>query len=398
MMQHFSPWPKLSDEEISAVAKVLRSNQVNYWTGGEGRRFERAFARITNCRYGIALANGTLALEVALRALDIGIGDEVIVTPRSFIASVSCVISVGAKPIFADIDLNSGNITAQNIKVVLTTKTKAIICVHLAGFPCEMDDIIALTKKHHIKVIEDCAQAHGAKYKNRSVGSIGDIAAWSFCQDKIMTTGGEGGMVTTNNEDLYQKVCSYKDHGKSYNALTQNIKSMQFPYVHESFGSNYRMLEISATIGNIQVKKLNAWQQIRKHNAEKIWMSAQSYFALSIPKIPHYMVHAYYRAYIFVDNSKLNKGWNTALIIKKINDLGVPCYMGVCPEIYLEKAFATKDFKPKHRLKNAKALSRNSLTFMVHPTLTKAEIKKTCATIRTVMNEADKDITNNTFA
>ena len=390
-MQYFSPWPKLSDEEISAVVKVLRSNQVNYWTGSEGRRFEKAFAKITDCRYAVALANGTLALEVSLRALGIGKNDEVVVTPRSFIASVSCVISVGAKPIFADIDLNSGNITTQNIKAVLTAKTKVIICVHLAGFPCEMDDIIALAKKRNIKVIEDCAQAHGAKYKNRSVGSMGDIAAWSFCQDKIITTGGEGGMITTNNKDLYQKVCSYKDHGKSYNALVQNIKSMQFPYVHESFGSNYRMLEVSATIGNIQVKKLSAWQQMRKYNAEKIWLSTQFYPALSIPKIPHYIMHGYYRAYIFVDNSKLNKGWNTALIIKKINDLGVPCYTGVCPEIYLEKAFVTKDFKPKHRLKNAKALSGNSLAFMVHPTLSEAETKKICTAICTVMNKADKD-------
>jgi dTDP-4-amino-4,6-dideoxygalactose transaminase len=196
----FSPWPCFSEEEVSAVATVLRSNRVNYWTGNECREFEKEFAAWCGTEYAIALANGTLALDLALRGLNIGPGDEVIVTPRTFIASVSCVVNAGATPVFADVDLESGNLCADTIQTALTPRTKAVICVHLAGWPCDMDPIMALAAQHGFKVIEDCAQAHGARYKGRSVGSIGHIGAWSFCQDKIMTTGGEGGMVTVNDE------------------------------------------------------------------------------------------------------------------------------------------------------------------------------------------------------
>lgn len=221
MLDHptFAPWPSFSEEEAEAIKDILLSNKVNYWTGDECRIFEKEFAEWSGVKYSIALANGTLALEVALRALDIGPGDEVVVTPRTFIASISCVVNVGATPIFADVDPESGNITAETISKVLTSKTKGIICVHFAGWPCDMNPIMALSSLHNIKVIEDCAQAHGAMYKGRSVGSIGHIGAWSFCQDKIMTTGGEGGMVTTNDEILWRKMWAYKDHGKSYEAV-----------------------------------------------------------------------------------------------------------------------------------------------------------------------------------
>jgi dTDP-4-amino-4,6-dideoxygalactose transaminase len=202
----FSPWPSFSQQEIDAVSQVLRTNKVNYWTGQEGRKFEKEFADFTDCQHAVAVANGTLALDLALKTLDIGIGDEVIVTPRTFIASISSIVNTGATPIFADVELDSQNISAHTIRQVLTEKTKAIICVHLAGWPCEMDDIMTLAKQHSLYVIEDCAQAHGAKYKGRSVGSIGHIGAWSFCQDKIMTTGGEGGMLTTNDETLWQSM------------------------------------------------------------------------------------------------------------------------------------------------------------------------------------------------
>ncbi|MFA0697837.1 DegT/DnrJ/EryC1/StrS family aminotransferase, partial [Vibrio sp. 10N.222.49.C9] len=182
----------------------------------------------------------------------VGSGDEVITTPRTFLASASSIVTSGASPVFADEDLNSQNITAQSIEAVLTPNTKAVIVVHLAGMPAEMDDIMALSKKHGFYVIEDCAQAHGAKYKGKSVGTIGHIGAWSFCQDKIMTTGGEGGMVTTNDKALWSKMWSYKDHGKSFDAIYNREHPPGFRWLHESFGTNWRMTEMQAVIGRIQ--------------------------------------------------------------------------------------------------------------------------------------------------
>ena len=199
----FSPWPCFTDEEQNAVSRVLASNRVSYWTGEEGRNFEREFAHWVGAKHAVALSNGTVALELALRAMEISDDDEVIVTSRSFIGSASCIVTVGARPVFADVDRNSQNITADTIRAKLTDKTRAIICVHLAGMPCDMDPIMQLARDHDLAVVEDCAQAHGARYGGRSVGSIGDIAAWSFCQDKIITTGGEGGMVTTSDDTLW---------------------------------------------------------------------------------------------------------------------------------------------------------------------------------------------------
>src|SRR5690606_10824692 len=248
----FPPWPSFTTEEADAVREVILSNKVNYWTGQECRKFEQEFAAWTGCRHAVALSNGTLALDAALKALGIGPGDEVIVTPRTFLASVSCVINAGAKPVFAEVDRDSQNITASTIQAVLTERTRAVICVHLAGWPCDMDPIMALADERGLYVIEDCAQAHGAHYKGRPVGSIGHIGAWSFCQDKIMTTGGEGGMTTTNDQRLWSKMWSLKDHGKSWDALYKQQHPPGFRWLHESFGTNWRMMEMQAAIGRIQ--------------------------------------------------------------------------------------------------------------------------------------------------
>ena len=233
----FSPWPMFDDEEADAVRNVLLSNRVNYWTGGECKKFEKEFAEFSGSKYAVALGNGTLALDLAFRALNIVDGDEVIVTSRTFIASVSAIVNAGAVPVFADVDLSSQNTTPETILSVITDKTKAIVCVHLAGWPCEMDGIMDLSNELELFVIEDCAQAHGAKYKGTPVGSIGHIGCWSFCQDKIMTTGGEGGMVTTNDEFLWRKMWAYKDHGKSYEAVYERDHTEGFRWLHESFGS-----------------------------------------------------------------------------------------------------------------------------------------------------------------
>lgn len=377
----FSPWPNFTDEEAHAVQQVLLSNKVNYWTGNECREFEREFASWCGTRYAIAVANGTLALDLALKGLGVGPGDEVVVTPRTFIASVSCVVNAGATPVFADVDPDSGNLSAQSIAKVLTPHTKAVICVHLAGWPCDMDPIMSLAADHGFKVIEDCAQAHGAQYKGSSVGSIGHIGAWSFCQDKIMSTGGEGGLVTTSDEALWRRMWAYKDHGKSYEAVYERKHAPGFRWLHESIGTNWRMLEIQAAIGRIQLGRMPAWHAKRVDNAEAILAACGRHKVFRVVRPEHSLQHAYYKCYVYVDPKELAVGWTRDRVVDAITAQGVPCYQGSCSEVYLEKAFEGTGVVPVGRLPVACALGETSVMFLVHPTLTRAEVDATCRAI-----------------
>lgn len=397
----FSPWPSFTSEEADAVREVLLSNKANYWTGTECREFEKEFAAWCGTRYAVALSNGTLALDVALKALGIGPGDEVIVTPRTFIASVSCVVNAGAVPVFADVERDSGNISARTIARVLTPRTKAVICVHLAGWPCDMDPIMALAQQHGLKVIEDCAQAHGARYMGRSVGSIGHVGAWSFCQDKIMTTGGEGGMVTTNDEALWRTMWSFKDHGKSFEAVYERDHPPGFRWLHESFGSNWRMMEMQAAIGRIQLRRMAGWTVKRARYAEAIWSACRPHAAVRVPDFAcdevlcnddratrATCVHAHYKCYVYVRPECLAEGWSRDRILDAVNAEGVPCYQGSCSEVYLEKAFDGTGWRPLERLPAARELGETALMFLVHPTLTETEIEKTCAVVSQVLSES----------
>lgn len=384
----FAPWPSFSVEEANAVRDVILSNKVNYWTGQECREFEKEFAAWSGTSHAIALANGTVALDLAFQALGIGNGDEVIVTSRTFLASVSSIVNAGAVPVFADVDHDSQNVTAQTIAAVLTRRTRAIVCVHLAGWPCDMDPIMELAEKHDLKVIEDCAQAHGAKYKGRPVGSIGHVGAWSFCQDKIMTTGGEGGMVTTNDRDLWSKMWSYKDHGKSWEAVYQREHAPGFRWLHESFGTNWRMLEVQGVLGRIQLKCMEQWQEARLANARRIWDVADQLVGLRVPVIPADCMHAAYKCYVFVKPMALKADWTRDRILNEITARGVPCFSGSCSEVYLEKAFDNTSWRPAERLPVARELGETSLMFMVHPSLKPSEIDRTCQVLREVMQEA----------
>lgn len=403
----FSPWPSFTADEATAVQQVLLSNKVNYWTGTECREFEKEFAAWANTKHAVALSNGTLALDVALKALGIGPGDEVVVTPRTFIASISCVVTAGATPVFADVCPDSGNLTADTIAQVLTPRTKAVICVHLAGWPCDMDPIMVLADKHCFKVIEDCAQAHGARYKGRSVGSIGHVGAWSFCQDKIMTTGGEGGMVTTNDEALWRSMWSYKDHGKSYEAVYERQHPPGFRWLHESFGTNWRMMEMQAAIGRIQLRRMADWTAKRTSNAQLLTQALRPFAASNGPiRLPRYAcaacatlcdqagasnagcLHAQYKYYAYVQPDHLAKGWTRDRIVETMNAQGVPCYQGSCSEVYLEKAFVNTPFVPQHRLPVARVLGETSVMFLVHPTLTPHEMNKTVTVLTQVLTQA----------
>ncbi len=383
----FNDWPMHTKEEADAIQAVLLSNKTNYWTGQECRKFESEFAEFFESKYAVALGNGTLALDAALNALNIGPSDEVIVTSRTFIASISSIVNTGATPVFADVSFSSQNITCDSIRKKISKKTKAIVCVHLAGWPCEMDLIMNLAQKHGLLVVEDCSQAHGAKFKGQSVGSFGHIGTWSFCQDKIMTTGGEGGMVTTNDESLWRKMWAYKDHGKSYDAVYQKNHPKGFRWLHESFGSNYRMTEIQAVIGRIQLKKMFDWHKKRLINAELIWNAARKCQIFRVPSVPSHIDHAAYKCYIFVNGDRVLRDQ----IMLEINKKGVPCYSGTCSEVYLEKAFENTSFIPKERLSVAKELGESSLMFLVHPTLTESEVIKTCAVLTEVASKYIKN-------
>ena len=392
----FSPWPSFTQEEVDKTSHVLLSNKVNYWTGQEGREFEREFATFTDSKYAIALSNGTLALDLALVALGVGARnggsetDEVIVTSRTFLASASSIVTAGARPVFADVDGNSQNITNDTVNDVLTSNTKAIIAVHLAGLPCEMDELIALAEANGLYVIEDCAQAHGAKYRGRSVGSIGHIGCWSFCQDKIMTTGGEGGMVTTNAKSLWRRMWAYKDHGKSYEAVYEREHAPGFRWLHESFGTNWRMTEMQSAIGRIQLTRMHEWFRLRGKYAEFIADTCSAFDCIRVPTVPDYMEHANYKYYVFVKPELLADGWNRDRIVAEISERGVPCMQGSCSEVYLEKAFDDTDFRPGSRLPVARELGETSLMFLVHPTLTIDEVVQITNAIYIVLTKAQK--------
>ncbi len=384
-----SPWPRFSDEQVEAAVAVLRSGAVNYWTGGQARLFEQEYAAYLGTNYAIAVANGTVALELALRSLRIGTGDEVITSSWTFIASASCIVAVGATPILADVDPASQTITAETIRRKLTSRTKAIIPVHLAGWPCDMDPILELARENGLAVIEDCAQAHGARYKGRPVGSMGDINAFSFCQDKIITTAGEGGLVATNNSSLWEKAWAYKDHGKRIDAVYTAEHPPGFQWLHDEFGTNWRMTEVQAAIGRVALRRLDEWVIQRRQNAA-LWnegLRDLKSVRLTIP--PDDIYHSYYKYYAFLVSDALRPGWSRDRIMQEINRAGVPCSVGSCSEIYRERAFQTLKPAPD-LLPIARSLGQTSFMFLVHPTLREEETRCMIATAHNVIAKATR--------
>ena len=380
----FAPWPSFSAEEIAAATRVLKSGRVNYWTGDEGKQFETEFAAFTGCKHSIALANGTVALELALQALGIGPGDEVIVPCRTFIASASCAFMRGATPVMADVDRDSQNITADTIRAVLSPRTRAIVTVHLAGWPCDMDPILELAHKYQLKVVEDCAQAHGATYKGRSVGSMGEANGFSFCQDKIMTTGGEGGMLTTNDPELWSRAWAFKDHGKSYEAVYQRHHPPGYRWLHESPGTNWRLTEMQSAIGRVLLRKLPQMVHRRRELAGLLTERFSRIPVLRVTIPPDYSMHSFYKYYVFVRPERLREDWERQRIIDAINAEGVSCFVGSCSEIYLERAFPA-ELRPASRLPIAKELGETSLMFLVHPTLSDRDMGDTADAVEKVL-------------
>ncbi len=362
----FPSWPSYSIEEIEATKNVLTSGKVNYWTGSEGKTFEKEFSAFCGTKYSIAMSNGSLALSAAYLAIGLKPNDEVITTPRTFIATSSSLCLLKAKPIFADVDINSGCITAKSIEPLISKKTKAIAVVHIAGWPCDMKEICDLAKHYGIYVIEDCAQAHGAQIEGQSVGSFGDISVWSFCQDKIISTGGEGGLVSTNNFALWDKMWSFKDHGKTQSAIKKKSNHAGFRYVHDRFGSNFRMTEIQSCIGRIQLRNLNEINKLRTRNAMILRQEIIDLEFIRAPLPSEKYTHAWYKFHCYLKHEKFRLGWDRNRIISEIKENGYPAFHGSCSEIYLEQCFKEIGFAPNERLKTAKLLGERSLMFLVH--------------------------------
>ncbi|MDZ7664909.1 MAG: DegT/DnrJ/EryC1/StrS aminotransferase family protein [Desulfotignum sp.] len=393
----FAPWPSFSDDEIRAAVNVLKSGKINQWTGGEVMAFEQAFARYVGTRHAIALANGSLALDMVLAALDIGPGDEVVVTPRSFVASAACVALRGATPVFVDVNPESQNITPESISGGVTERTKAVIAVNLAGWPCDLKNISSFCRQNKIFLIEDCAQAHGAEFQGKKAGSFGDCAVFSFCQDKIMTTGGEGGMLVTDNTELWKKVWSFKDHGKDYDQTFSKNHGPGFRWLVNSFGTNGRMTEMQAAMGRVMLGKLDNWVEKRRAHADMLTRGFENTMGLRVTVPPPKVYHSYYKYYVFVNQDQLQAPWNRDRIIDHLNMAGVPCQTGSCPEIYRERAFenrpcrlagAMTDHTGKAFLPVARHLGDTSIMFMVHPTLSPAAVQYVVDQVNQIMKQA----------
>ncbi len=386
----FAPWPSFGREETEAAAETLRSGRVNYWTGTEGREFEREFARYAGTGRAIALFNGSVAIELALEALGVRCGDEVVVTPRTFIASASSCAIRGVRPVFADVDRDSGNVTPETVAAAIGPRTRAIVAVHLGGWPCDMAGMMDLARDRGLFVIEDCAQAHGATIGGRSVGSFGHANAWSFCQDKIMTTGGEGGMLTLDDEEAWSRAWSYKDHGKSWEAVYEREHAPGFRWLHESLGTNWRMAEFQAAIGRVQLRRMPGWTEARGAHARTLLGMLGDLDAARVPVPGAGVRHAYYKFYLYVRPEALKAGWSRDRVMAEVSARGVPCFSGSCSEIYLERAWDGTGARPEARLRVARELGETSLMTLVHPTLSPEAVAYAGETLRDVLLAATR--------
>lgn len=399
----FPPWPHFFDDEIAEVEKVLREGRVNYWTGTRGREFQESYARFCGARHGIAVMNGTAALHVALAAAQIGPGDEVIVPPRTFIATAFSVLHQNAVPVFADIDPRTQNIDVHSIRERITERSRAIICVHLAGLPCDMDPIMELAAEFDLKVIEDAAQAHGAKYKGKRTGTLGHIAAFSFCNDKIITTGGEGGMVVTDSDEMAEIARSFKDHGYEERER-RNLLELEalYTYIHHRMGYNYRMTEMQAAIGLKALEKLEWNLSRRRENARYLSDHLSQHDTLTPPFESDDFEHAYYKYYMRLNLKRLKTDRDT--FVKAVRAEGVPIGLGTSSEGYREQAFqelvgygrtgcpfrcpwykGRADYTAVE-LPNAKRLGGEVFVLQVHPTIERRDLDDVIAAIEKVLD------------
>jgi dTDP-4-amino-4,6-dideoxygalactose transaminase len=333
-------WPNFSEEAIQSVVDTLRSGKVNYWTGRKGMEFEKRFAEWQGSKYAISVATGTAALHVAMTALGIGPGDEVIVPSYTFIATSFSVAQAGAVPRFADVNLEDHCISVESAERLVTKRTKAIMPVHLYGNVCDMDKIAAFAKRHNLYVIEDNAEAFGGSYKGKKTGTLGQIAGCSFCQNKTFTTGGEGGMITTDDEELAWNARSFRDHGYD---VKQRLSLMELeqklPYIHNMIGWNYRMTEMQSAIGLAELDRMDNWNMPARRRNAKILIDALrerpevKYFPIDTPE----RQNGWYVLAFSLDIEKIN--CDIQQFVKAAGAEGAPCWKVFWPQCHTERAF-----------------------------------------------------------
>jgi dTDP-4-amino-4,6-dideoxygalactose transaminase len=340
---HLIPWPQFDENAIKSVEAVLRSGKVNYWTGRKGMEFEQKFAEWQGSKYAISVATGTAALHVALSALGIGPGDEVIVPSYTFIATSFSVVQAGAIPRFADVNLADHCISVESAEKLVNERTRAIIPVHLYGNVTDMDAVRAFARKHNLFVIEDNAEAFGGEYQGKKTGTLGDIAGCSFCQNKTFTTGGEGGMVTTDDEELAWRARSFRDHGYDVQARMSLLELEQkLPYIHNMVGWNYRMTEMQSAIGLAELERMDSWNMpTRRRNAHIVLDRLAR-----LPQI----------RFTPIDTPERRNGWYVMAFSLNIEDMtcdiqqfakacvaeGAPVWKVFWPQCHTENAFQLK--------------------------------------------------------
>jgi dTDP-4-amino-4,6-dideoxygalactose transaminase len=399
-------WPQFDEKAIAAVEQVLRSGKVNYWTGRKGMEFEQRFAAWQGSKYAVSVATGTAALHVALSALGIGPGDEVIVPSYTFIATSFSVVQAGAIPRFADVNLEDHCISVESAEKLVNRRTKAIIPVHLYGNVCDMDEILAFAKRHKLYVIEDNAEACGGIYKSKKTGTLGHIAACSFCQNKTFTTGGEGGMVTTDDEELAWKARSFRDHGYDVKERLNLLEMEQkLPYIHNMVGWNYRMTEMQSAIGLAELERIDTWNLPNRRRNARILMDALR----ERPEVK----------FLPIDTEERQNGWYAMAFSLDIENMncsieqfveaavaeGVPCWKVFWPQCHTERAFrefnsfgqsgfpfrskeytdaASVDYT-KVEVPNARWHERHTFSCFAYPTFTEDDMHQiACALVKVI--------------
>ena len=382
--EKFPMWPSFSEKSIEKVSEPLKTGKVNYWTGKIGVEFEKAWAKWNGAKYAVTTTNGTSALHTAVAGLGIGPGDEVICPSYSFIASSFCVLQAGALPIFADVD-DSHTLDARDIEDKITERTKAIVVVHLYGVVADMDPILEIAKKHNLYVIEDCAQCFGGIYKGKKVGTVGDVGCFSFCQSKHFTTGGEGGAVITDNEELWWNCQSFRDHGYDVQERMRLLElEAKLYYVHKRVGFNYRMTEMQSLIGLCELERLDSWNlPQRRKNGRFLADALKGHpLVLSVPLDTPERENAYWWAPFILDSARLKVP--VKQFVSAVEAEGVPVYGVQWPEMYKEEAYIQKngfgrlkypfndpnarkiDYS-KVECKKAKWLFERTMSFFTHP-------------------------------
>lgn len=388
-----SRWPQYEADEIEAAARVLRSGRVNALVHGEeSRAFEAEFAAFCGAPFAIALANGTVALELALRALGIGAGDEVIVPARSFFATAASVVAVGATPVFADIDRVSQTIDPGSVDALAGDRTRAVIAVHLAGWPCAMAALQEVCDRRGLMLVEDCAQAHGAEIDGRRVGSFGQAAAFSFCTDKIMSTAGEGGMLLVQDRAVWARAWSYKDHGKNPGKLANPVPGAGFRYLHDMFGSNFRMTEMQAAIGRVQLSKLPDWLARRRANAAALTAELADLPVARLPEPPPGIAHAFYKYGLQIEPTRLKAGCEPSDLLAWLNDAGIAAGSGSCPDMSREAAFRHAPPRRDGTLAAAREVGRRSIIVPVDHSFDVEDMRRIGARMRDILTDHSKPI------